>query len=180
MNNIAPSATITTARLRLEPFAMPHAAALNAINNEPAVMEFLSSGEPETLELTKTVIERVRIRWETRGYSWWAIILRETEQVIGAACAQPVANVDGAEIEIGWRLATSATGNGYATEAGKAAADYVFDVVGADHVVAVADPKNTHSHKVMDRVGMTFRGIETHYDEPCTTYVLKKNDRRKG
>jgi len=42
----------------------------------------------------------------------------------------------------------------------------------------VAAPKNTASHRVMERVGMTYRGIETHYDEDCTTYVLHKPDRR--
>ncbi len=81
-----------------------------------------------------------------------------------------------AEIEIGWRLATSATGKGYATEAGKAAARYAFDFIGVDTVVAVAHPDNISSHKVMQRIGMTFRGIETHYDEDCTTYVLHRPD----
>uniref|UniRef100_UPI0025EC362F GNAT family N-acetyltransferase n=1 Tax=Yoonia sp. TaxID=2212373 RepID=UPI0025EC362F len=108
---------------------------------------------------------------------WWAIIVRDTDSVIGAACVQNVANKAGAELEIGWRLATASTGHGYATEAGKAASDYAFDVISAAKVIAVADPKNIASHRVMERVGMTFRGIETHYDESCTTYVMQKPDR---
>jgi len=137
-------------------------------------MEFLSSGAPETLADTKTKITNVRSRWEKLGYSWWAIFEIETNTIVGAACAQNVANKPGAEIEIGWRLATAATGKGYATEAGKAVATYAFDTIDLDHIVAVADPRNIASHKVMERVGMTFRGIETHYDEDCTTYVLHR------
>ena len=163
---------ITTDRLRLEPFAPGHATALNAINNEPQVMEFLTFGQPQPIAETRTAIARVQDRWVRLGYGWWAVILRETDTIIGAACLQHVANVDSAELEIGWRLTTSATGHGYATEAGKAAANYAFDTVGADHVIAVANPANVASHRVMERIGMTLRGIETHYDEPCTTYVL--------
>ncbi|MGJ8621319.1 MAG: GNAT family N-acetyltransferase [Yoonia sp.] len=165
---------LTTARLRLEPFAANHAPALNAINNEPAVMAFLSDGAPETLEKTQAAIARVAERWARLGYGWWAMILRDSHQVIGAACLQNVANQDTAELEIGWRLTTAATGHGYATEAGKAAAEYAFDIIGAGHVIAVAHPDNIASHRVMERIGMRFRGSETHYDQPCTTYVLQR------
>ena len=140
-------------------------------------MEFLTFGEAELLSKTQSTIARVRERWGRLGYSWWAIFERDSEEVIGAACLQNVANVEGAELEIGWRLSTSATGKGFATEAGKAAADYAFDVIGVDHVIAVAHPDNIASHRVMQRVGMTYRGIETHYDEDCTTYVMHKTDR---
>ena len=177
MTDIFKSATITTQRLRLEPFAVHHAPSLNAINNEPQVKEFLSNNTAESIETTCAAITRVRDRWERLGYSWWAIISRTTDSVIGAACVQNVANKAGADLEIGWRLATASTGHGYATEAGKAVVDYAFDVIGARHVIAVADPKNIASHRVMQRVGMSLRGIETHYDQPCTTYVMQKPDR---
>ena len=78
-------------------------------------MEFLSSGDPETILQTETAIERVRGRWDTRGNGWWAMIELATGHVIGAACAQNVASQDRAEIKIGWRLAIAMTGRGYAT-----------------------------------------------------------------
>lgn len=177
MSTIFEEATIETERLRLAPFSQDHLTALNAINNEPKVMEFLSYGRPETIAGTMTKIDSVRERWTRLGFSWWTIIAKSTDRIIGAACLQHVANQPQAELEIGWRLATTAHGYGYATEAGKAAADYAFDVIGIGHVISVADPKNLASHKVMERVGMQFRGIETHYDEPCTTYVLHRPNR---
>ena len=176
MSTVFETAVIHTQRLRLEPFDPTHAPALNAINNEPQVMKFLSAGEPETIEDTLAAIARVRHRWESLRFGWWAIIEQASGNVIGAACLQHVANQQEAELEIGWRLATSANGKGYATEAGKAAAVYAFNVIGVDHVIAVADQENTASHRVMARVGMQFRGIETHYDAQCATYVLKAHD----
>jgi hypothetical protein len=59
MTDIFDTATLTTNRLRLEPFAPHHAQALNAINNEPEVMEFLTFGEPETMEKTNQAVARV-------------------------------------------------------------------------------------------------------------------------
>lgn len=174
MTDIFQEAIIQTERLTLEPYRPAHAKALNAINNETEVKRFLSSGDPETLQETRNAIKRARRRWLQLGYSWWAILETKTTTIIGAACLQHVANKRGAELEIGWRLTEAATGKGYATEAGKAAADYAFDIIGVDHVVAVAHPDNLASHRVMQRVGMTYRGIETHYDMPCTTYVLFK------
>ncbi len=175
MTDIPAYCTVETKRLRLEPFAPAHAPALNAINNEPDVMRFLSSGTPETLDDTQATIARVRERWARLGYSWWAVIEKARDQIIGAACVQNIANKEGADLEIGWRLTTASTGRGYATEAGQGAAGFAFDVLNVDHVVSVAHPDNIASHKVMQRLGMVYRGIETHYDEPCTTYVLYRS-----
>ena len=176
MSDLPAHTTVLTERLCLEPFAVDHAPALNAMNREERVMEFLLPGPPPTMDETRDSITRVRAAWQTLGYSWWTITLRATGQIAGAACLQNVARIPGAELEIGWRLAAAHTGQGYATEAGLAAARYAFDVVGADHVIAVADQRNINSHRVMERIGMTYRGIERHYDADCTTYVLHKSD----
>ncbi|SIT84531.1 Protein N-acetyltransferase, RimJ/RimL family [Yoonia rosea] len=174
MTDLPPHYTILTNRLRLEPFAPEHAPLLNAINNEPEVMEFLSDGTPETMEKTHEGIARVCDRWQRLGHSWWTIIERETETIIGAACLQNVSHIEGAELEIGWRLSTAATGKGYATEAGRAAARFAFDVIGVDHVISVANPKNVNSQRVMQRIGMTYRGRETHYGQEVETYTMPK------
>jgi len=174
--DLPPLTTVETQRLRLEPFDLAHAPALNAINNEPAVMRFLSDGDPETLADTQAAMTRSRTRWRDLGYSWWAVIERASDRIIGAACLQHIANVPEAELEIGWRLGTAHTGHGYATEAGLAAARFAFDVIGADYVVASAHQDNIASHKVMQRIGMQYRGLEPHYDNICTTYILHKAD----
>ena len=160
----------------MEPFALDHAPYLNAINNEPQVREFLGDGTPETLDQTQSKITLTRGRWETLRFGWWTLFQRETDAIIGLACLQHVANDPAAELEIGWRLTATTTGKGYATEAGKAAAVYAFETIGADHVIAVADQENVGSHRVMERLGMRFRGIETHYGRSCKTYALQAAD----
>jgi RimJ/RimL family protein N-acetyltransferase len=96
MPDLPPHTTIQTERLTLVPFAPEHAPFLNAINNEPEVMEFLSNGNPQSLEETLEIIAVVQGRWRRLGHSWWAIYQRETKTIIGAACLQNVAQVEGA------------------------------------------------------------------------------------
>ncbi len=164
---------IETERLLLEPFELGHLNGLHAMDSDPDVMRFL--GPLKTMKETEAAITRVAERWKQLGYAWWALVEKKSSAIVGAACVQNTANVPEAPLEIGWRLATAEQGKGYATEAGQAAMDFAFDHLGAEYVIAVADQENTSSHKVMQRLGMTYRGIEPHYDAQLTTYVRYRN-----
>ncbi|WP_282610415.1 GNAT family N-acetyltransferase [Pelagibius sp. Alg239-R121] len=163
---------IETERLILEPFSPSHAETLNAMNADPEIMRYIGGRSVETLEETKAAIARVDARWKNLGYSWWAILHRKEKEIIGAACVQNLANNEGAPLEIGWRLKSEFQGQGFATEAGQAAIDFAFEHLGVDYLVAVAHPDNKASHRVMERLGMTYVGIEEHYDAPCVVYAL--------
>ncbi len=57
-------------------------------------------------------------------------------------------------VEIGWRLASAAWGQGLATEAAQAALGFGFARLGLREIVAIAVPTNAPSRRVMDRLGM--------------------------
>lgn len=140
---------LETEHLRLEPFAEKHLEELFLLDSNPHVMRYI--GKPKTREETKEGIARVSERWERLGYGWWALIEKLSGDLVGSVCVQNTANVEGAPLEIGWRLALSAQGKGFATEAGKAVIEFAFNHLQADFVIAVADQENTPSHKVMQR-----------------------------
>ena len=164
--------TVTTHRLYLTPFAPAHAEALFAMNSDPEVMKHL--GDPQTREETEESIARTQARWEIFGYGWWTVFLKGTDTIVGAACLQNLAHKEGAPLEIGWRLMTMYQGNGYATEAGQAAMDFGFERVGVDYLCAVTAPENVASQKVMERLGMTYVGVQTHYDTACVYFEKRK------
>ncbi|KMK68404.1 GNAT family N-acetyltransferase [Puniceibacterium sp. IMCC21224] len=161
---------VETARLRLEPFAPSHRAGLCAMDSDPQLMRYIGDGQPKPPADTDAAIARVQTRWADLGYSWWSLFLHRSNEVIGAACVQNLANQPDAPLEIGWRLRPEFRGQGYATEAGRAAVNFAFDTLGARYLMAVAHPENLASHRVMQRLGMTCLGIQTHYDQPCTVY----------
>ncbi|WP_449557572.1 GNAT family N-acetyltransferase [Huaxiibacter chinensis] len=69
----------------------------------------------------------------------------------GAARHRHLANVLDPPLETGWRLVPDRHGKGYATEAAKAIIVYAAEWVEATYLVAVADPENFPSQRVMQR-----------------------------
>jgi ribosomal-protein-alanine N-acetyltransferase len=58
-------------------------------------------------------------------------------------------------LEIGWRLVRDAWGQGYASEAARAALADIFAHTDADEVISFTLPTNTRSLAVMARLGLT-------------------------
>lgn len=56
-------------------------------------------------------------------------------------------------VEVGWRLGADHRGQGYATEAATAALGWGFDELGLEEIVAIYEPANAPSGRVMDRLG---------------------------
>ena len=68
-------------------------------------------------------------------------------------------------VEVGWRLAHEFWGRGYAPEAGQAALDYAFDMIGLAEVVSFTSMTNLRSQRVMQKLGMTHDPAED-FDHP--------------
>ena len=68
-------------------------------------------------------------------------------------------------VEIGWRLAFSFWGNGYATEAARAALTYGFQTLGLPEILSFTPAINLRSRRVMERIGMT-RRCEDDFEMP--------------
>jgi RimJ/RimL family protein N-acetyltransferase len=168
---------LTTRRLRLEPCAPEHLSGLHTLNADPQVMRYIT-GQPETLEQTRAMIERVQARWAEFGYSWWSFVERATGEVIGAGCIQNLRRGDAAvpdpscPLEIGWRLRPERWHQGLASEAARAMSAFAFDELKAAQLLAVCHPDNAASASVMRRLGMEFLGLDTWYGRTLATYRL--------
>lgn len=155
--------TLTTSRLRLEPFADAHLDGLNRMNSDAAVMRYLG-GRPETREDTQAAIDRVKARWAEWGYSWWSFIEHDSGEIVGAGCIQHLGRDQANPLEVGWRLRRDRWGQGLASEAAQRMAAFAFDDLQAPLLCAVCHPENAASARVMQRLGMRYRGIERWYD----------------
>lgn len=166
---------LTTPRLRLEPMNDAHADGLFLLNSDPAVMRYIS-GRPETREETLAMIERVKARWVEWGFSWWSFIELSTGEIIGAGCIQYLGRDPANPLEIGWRLRPDRWGQGHASEAAQAMAAFAFETVKTPLLCAVCDPDNTGSARVMQRLGMAYRGVERWYEADCATYQMTRDE----
>ena len=162
---------LTTERLRLEPFADAHLDGLYELNSDPVVMRYLT-GKPDTREDTAAGIERVKARWAEWGYSWWAFIEHDSGQIVGAGCIQHLARDVANPLEIGWRLRQDRWGRGLASEAARTMAGWAFDHLKTPLLLSVCDIDNHASAKVMQRLGMRYRGVERWYDMDTAVYEI--------
>jgi RimJ/RimL family protein N-acetyltransferase len=166
---------LVTARLNLVPFVEAHVPGLHAMNADPEVMRYIS-GSAETLAETAAMVERVQRRWAEFGYSWWSFIERESGEIVGAGALQNLRRTAAPEpdpscpLEIGWRLRRDRWRQGLASEAAQAMAEFAFGTLRAAELYAVCDPDNTASARVMQRLGMHSKGLQTWYGKPLLTY----------
>lgn len=169
--------TLLTPRLRLEPFCADHLDGLHAMNSDARVMHYIT-GQTETLEQTRASIERVQARWAEWGYSWWAFIDRDSGEIVGAGAIQHLDRDASMPLEIGWRLKPAHWGRGLASEAAQHMAAFAFDTLRAPQLLAVCHPDNHASARVMQRLGMRYRGIERWYARDCATYAITADEWR--
>ena len=151
-----------TERLRLRAWRAPDYEPFAALNADPKVMRYFPSvqGRAES----DAFAERIESRMAELGYGLWALEPIATGSFIGFTGLNPMpADVPGAGgIEVGWRLAASAWGHGYATEAGRAALAVAFDQAAYDEVWSITATVNTPSRAVMERLGLRHVATQKH------------------
>jgi RimJ/RimL family protein N-acetyltransferase len=174
---------LATRRTRLRDWKDSDLPAWCAMNANPEGRRHFASVQTEEEALEEAGRARALLR--QRGWGFWAL------QIAGVT---PFAGVVGLlvpgfgshfepAVEIGWRLAPEAWGRGYATEAAAAAAQFAFDVLEQDEIVAITVPGNTPSRRVMERLGMRHdaAGDFDHPDvpegHPMKRHVLYRLDR---
>jgi RimJ/RimL family protein N-acetyltransferase len=144
-----------TARLLLRRWRETDHAPFALLNADPMVREYF----PDRLTRAESdeEIARIEAGFATRGYGLWALEVRATGEFVGfTGLAVPSFNAHFTPaVEVGWRLAWSAWGQGYATEAGLASVAFGFRDAGLDEIVSFASAANVRSRAVMERIGMT-------------------------
>jgi RimJ/RimL family protein N-acetyltransferase len=90
--------------------------------------------------------------WALRGYGQWAVERKADGASIGRAGLWNPPGWPG--LEVGWKLARDAWGQGYATEAGAAAIGWTWENLDAEELISVIQPANAASIRVAERLGM--------------------------
>ncbi|MDX6272918.1 MAG: hypothetical protein QOJ92_128 [Frankiales bacterium] len=148
-------AGLSTERLLLRQWRDADREPFAELNADPIAMEHF----PSTLTRADSdaFVDRAQQRIAEQGWGLWAVELTATGEFVGFAGLAHFA--DGLPFapatEVGWRLRREHWGNGYATEAGRAALQHAFDVLALDEVVSMTAVGNWPSRRVMERLGMT-------------------------
>jgi RimJ/RimL family protein N-acetyltransferase len=126
-----------------------------ALNADPEVMRYFH--DTMTREQADAMLDRMEAALQAQGWGLWALERQDTGELVGlTGLAVPTYDLPFTPcVEVGWRLARSAWGRGFATEAAREALRVGFDEVGLSEVVAMTSVPNAPSRAVMERLGMT-------------------------
>ena len=125
-------------------------------------------------------VGRMLDRNRDHGFGMWAVVLRETGEMIGQCGLTMQHILEEDVVEVGYLFQRAHWHRGYAIEAAAACRDHAFDVLGVDRVYAQIRDTNLASMNVAIRLGMTVRGrFVKHYrgvDMPHLAFAVDRPD----
>lgn len=163
-----PPPVIETARLVLRDFCDEDKAPFHAINNDPAVLEFL--GPPLDRDASDTWVDRL-IGLSTTGMPRLLAVSERSQAPVSGLLGYVGLSVPTFEasftpcVEIGWRLASTAWGRGFATEAAREVLAWGFGHYHLPEIVSFTTERNARSRRVMEKIGMS-RTPSEDFDHP--------------
>ena len=116
-------------------------------------------------------IQKALSRYAEDGVGGWALVLKSDGKFAGH-CGLVYREIDGArEIEVGYTLARSVQGKGFAAESARACMEYAFRELGEPRVISLIRPENLPSRRVAERNGMIVEKETEFLGLPHLVYV---------
>jgi RimJ/RimL family protein N-acetyltransferase len=161
---------IDTEHLRLRRLRASDEPDVIALDADAEVMKYV--GSPPGPRPPHATVERMR-EWIGAGdepLGFWVVESRDDGRFLGL-CAL-IRMPAGDDIELAYRLARAAWGQGMATEAAGALVDYAFRALKLPRLVAVTYPENRASQRVLEKVGFDPRGHVDYKGARVAHYVI--------
>lgn len=172
---------LETERLYLRRMTQDDYCSLCKILQDPEVMyayEHAFSGQE-----VQEWLDRQLERYEEYGFGLWAVILKETGEMIGQ-CGITMQDWNDRRVpEIGYLFQKSCWHRGYAMEATNACRDYAFQTLDMEEVFSIIRETNLASIRVAERNGMSLKGsFVKHYyhcDMPHLVYSVEREPKHR-
>lgn len=156
---------LETERLLLRRFSPDDAPFILELLNDPSFLRFIGDKGVRTLEDAKGyILNGPMANYERFGFGLWLVELKATREPLGM-CGLLKRNTL-PDVDIGFAFLPRFWFQGYAREAAAAVRDYGRDVGGLRRLVAIIDPANKGSIRVLEKTGLHFeRMIQFHEGE---------------
>lgn len=155
-----------TQRLIIREFNLDDAKAVYHFNAPKEVNRFTGdAGMCESIEDAEKIIGDIwLVEYKKFGYGRWAVVLKETNEVIGFCGFKNESRIKA--VDIGYRFHPNYWGKGYATESNIACIEYAKQHMDLDRVLGDAVAENLGSIKVLIKLGMSY--IEQYQEDEFT------------
>ena len=146
---------LETDRLILRQLSSEDGAFILELVNEPSFIQNIGDRGVRTLEDARVYILRVAISsYEKNGFGLYLVELKDSGQSIGMCGLIKRAELE--NVDIGYAFLPRFWLKGYAVEAAAAVKDYARDTLGLKRLVAITDPANQGSIRVLEKIGLKY------------------------
>lgn len=166
--------TIETARVFLRPFTSDDLDEFALMGRDPDVMRYIGNGKPQPREQTLARLNAIFEHRNQHNFGLWAAIDKASEAWMGFCGLQFLDNTS--EVEVGYRLAKRFWGMGLASEAAKASLRYGFEELGLEQIVAVVQPENVASQRVLEKIGLKHVKNARFYNTDVNYYAITRDE----
>ena len=143
-------------RLLIRPAVLEDAHNLFNLNSDPDVVRFTGDASFTSMIDAQNIIKaRMIAQFEKYKMSRFMVFLKDGTFIGWSGLKYfPETN----EVDLGYRFMKKFWGQGYATESSRVWLKHGFENLNLSKIIAKAMPDNINSIKVMQKLGMTFRG----------------------
>lgn len=167
-----------TNRLILREYTMDDFDELYKIISDPETMQYYPTPYDEAG--TNRWLEWSIQNYREHGFGWWAVVSKETGELMGD-CGITLQDINGEVLpEIGYHLDKKFWRQGYGTEAALAVRDWAFENTEYSHLYSYMTQKNVGSYGVAEAIGM--KRIDEYFEEKygdMYVYVISREDWKK-
>jgi ribosomal-protein-alanine N-acetyltransferase len=163
---------LETERLFLRPLTENDVEAVYAMRSDADVMRFIRA--PQNLAETENWVRMVSSLWEKENLGFCAVIEKTTKNFAGWCGIWRLKETG--ELEVGYAIAKQFWKKGFATEAAAKFLEYAFENLSPEKIVAVAEPENIASRRVMEKIGMSLIKTGEFYNRQLVQYAISKGD----
>jgi ribosomal-protein-alanine N-acetyltransferase len=146
---------LETDRLVLRDFSPDDAGFMLRLLNEPSFLHFIGDRGVRDLEQARQyIIDRIVSSYEQFGFGLYMVELADSQEEIGT-CGL-IKREGMKDVEIGFAFLPEFWSRGYAVESAKAVMDYARRDLDLERVVAIANPDNERSFRLLEKIGLRF------------------------
>jgi [ribosomal protein S5]-alanine N-acetyltransferase len=150
-----PTGAIETEHLLLRRLTPQDAAGLYGCTGDAEVMHYWYPGPDADVAKAGRRIAEIEAHWQRYGFGDYAVLARDSDDLIGFAGLHHIAGVT--EANVGYALVPSYWRRGLGAELCRTLLVHGFAVLGLPEIVAVIDPRNTASVALAEHCGLGFR-----------------------
>jgi len=146
---------LETERLLLRYLSSEDAEFILELLNEPSFIRNIGDRGVRTIEDANSYIVNGPVAsYAKNGFGLYLVKLKETNESIGMCGLIRRDTLE--DVDIGYAFLPKFWSKGYAVESAQAVKEYAKNVIGLDRIVAITDPENEGSIRVLEKIGLKF------------------------